>query len=115
MIIEVRVSLKSLEQQQLSRHLILKLKHYLVEKKVLFFLLQVFLWMITFSNVILNEDGTYFPGRKYIGIYPTQGKLQTQVQTFSKLLMIVNNLPIESKIVLDYSFFYNTIKRYRKS
>ena len=24
--------------------------------------------------------------------------------------MTVNNLPIESKIVLDYSFFYNTIK-----
>ena len=65
-----------------------------------------------FSNVILNEDGTYFPGRKYIGIYPiTQGKLQTQVQTFSKLLMTVNNLPIESKnsfwTILS---FYNTIK-----
>ena len=74
-------------------------------EKVLFFLLQVFLWMITFSNVILNEDGTYFPGRKYIGIYPiTQGKLQTQVQTFSKLLMTVNNLPIESKIVFGLFF-----------
>lgn len=65
-----------------------------------------------FSTVQLDNDtGKHAPGRKYIGVYPsTQGKLQTQVQTFSSLITKTDTLPDEEK---DPFFtilsFYNSI------
>lgn len=65
-----------------------------------------------FSKVMKDSNGKDFPGRKYVGIYTTtQGKLQTQVQTFSNLLVTVNNFKEEFKdsfwTILS---FYNSIK-----
>lgn len=64
-----------------------------------------------YSKVKVDSNGNPVPGRKYVGIYTTtQGKLQTQVQTFTRLLISSNNLQEEYKdsfwTILS---FYNTI------
>ncbi|MEX6044849.1 helicase-related protein [Staphylococcus ureilyticus] len=64
-----------------------------------------------YSKVKTDGFGRPVPGRKYVGVYTTtQGKLQTQVQTFSRLLISANKLPEGFKnpfwTILS---FYNTI------
>ncbi|PKI04771.1 helicase [Staphylococcus xylosus] len=64
-----------------------------------------------YSKVKTDEFDKPVPGRKYLGVYTTtQGKLQTQVQTFSRLLISANKLSNEFKnpfwTILS---FYNTI------
>lgn len=51
-----------------------------------------------FSTIMYDEKMAPMPGRKYVGVYTTtQGLLQTQVQTFSSLLISGNALPEEEK------------------
>lgn len=51
-----------------------------------------------YSTVLVDENNVPMPGRKYVGIYTTtQGLLQTQVQTFSSLLIAANELPEEER------------------
>ncbi|MEP9852963.1 helicase-related protein [Staphylococcus aureus] len=64
-----------------------------------------------YSKVKKDKNKKPVPGRKYVGIFTTtQGKLQTQVQTFSRLLISANKLQEEFKnpfwTILS---FYNTI------
>lgn len=65
-----------------------------------------------FSTILKDiESGKDAPGRKYVGIYTsTQGKLQTQVQTYTALITNTNKLQEEYKDPF-YSIlaFYNTI------
>lgn len=64
-----------------------------------------------FSTVETDEAGQAKPGRKYIGIHPfTQGRLQTEVQTTSRLMETVASFPEDDRdpfwTILS---FYNTI------
>lgn len=64
-----------------------------------------------YSKIKTDAKGIPLPGRKYVGIYTTtQGKLQSQVQVFSRLLTSVDNMDEEFKnpfwTILS---FYNTI------
>ncbi|OEK74356.1 helicase-related protein [Staphylococcus equorum] len=64
-----------------------------------------------YSKVKKDGNGRPVPGRKYVGVYTTtQGKLQTQVQTYSRLLISAKSLEDEFKnpfwTILS---FYNTI------
>lgn len=64
-----------------------------------------------FSSVQKDEYGNPVPGRKYVGLYSTtQGKLQSQVQTLSSLIISGNEIQPELRdpfwTVLS---FYNTI------
>lgn len=64
-----------------------------------------------FSSVEVDDDGKPVPGRKYVGLYSTtQGKLQSQVQTLSSLL--ISGKELESNYRDPFwtiLSFYNTI------